>query len=186
MSSVSVRSTVGELETALEPWTPDIEAEREAVREQAGRILAGALFRNSRRFPTFLKHTVEHTLDGTTESLKERTLGVEAFGRDADYDTAQDPVVGMTAVEVRKRLAQYYQASEHKDEIRIGFQPGSYVAEFHRPRSSAVATPPPISQPPQEDAPADADASAGDADSRTCVMDRSSSSADSTTHGPCG
>lgn len=101
----------------------------EAIREQVGRILSSALFRNSRRFPAFLRHTVEHALR-SPEPLKERTIGHEVFGRDPAYDTAQDPVVRMTAAEVRKRLAQYYQAPEHSGELVISFQPGSYVPEF--------------------------------------------------------
>src|SRR5260370_23794016 len=41
----------------------------------------------------------------------------------------------MTASEVRKRLAHYYDAPEHADQIRIRLPPGSYVPEFHRPGS---------------------------------------------------
>lgn len=65
--------------------------------------------------------------------MKERALGVEVFGRQPDYDTTQDPVVRMTAVEIRKRLAQYYQTPGHESELRIDFPPGSYVPEFHAP-----------------------------------------------------
>jgi len=115
------------------PWVPGSDAEREAIREQLGRILASTLFRNSKRFPSLLSYTVECALRGSVEPLKERTLGVEVFGRQPDYDTTQDPVVRMTAVEIRKRLAQYYQTPGHENEIRIDFPPGSYVPEFHPP-----------------------------------------------------
>jgi hypothetical protein len=129
-----IRSAVAEeVDTAPARWLPETDAAREAIREQVGRILASAGFRNSRRFPSFLQYTVEQALNGTAGSLKERTLGVEAFGRAPDYDTAQDPVVRMTAGEVRKRLFQYYSAPEHANEIRIEFQPGSYIPEFYRP-----------------------------------------------------
>jgi hypothetical protein len=69
--------------------------------------------------------------DNHVESLKERSLGVEVFGRDPNYDTNQDPVVRSTAGEVRKRLAQYYLEAEHRDEIRISLPPGSYNPEIH-------------------------------------------------------
>ena len=114
-------------------WVPESDAEREAIREQLGRILASALFRNSKRFPSLLNYTVDCALKGSVEPLKERTLGIEVFGRQPDYDTTQDPVVRMTAVEIRKRLAQYYQTPGHENEIRIDFPPGSYVPEFHPP-----------------------------------------------------
>ena len=110
--------------------------EKEAVREQVGRILSSALFRNSKRFPVFLRYTVEHALT-SAEPLKERTIGHEVFGRDPGYDTSQDPVVRMTATEVRKRLAQYYQLPEHAGETVIGYQPGSYVPEFLAPLPDA-------------------------------------------------
>lgn len=105
-------------------------SQREMVREQLERILASSLFRNSKRFPDFLRYTVNHALDGETEGVKERTLGVSVFGRDPNYDTSVDPVVRVTAAEVRKRLTQYYQTPGHERELRIGFERGSYIPEF--------------------------------------------------------
>jgi hypothetical protein len=122
-------------------WIPTTAAEREAVREQVGRILSSAMFRNSKRFPAFIRYTVEHAL-ASAESLKERTIGHDVFGREAGYDTAQDPVVRMTAAEVRKRLAQYYQLPEHATETVITYQSGSYVPEFFAPPSPVVADAP--------------------------------------------
>jgi hypothetical protein len=119
-------------------WLPVTPADKEAVREQVGRILATAQFRNSKRFPAFLRHTVEHALS-STEGLKERTIGHEVFGRDPGYDTAQDPIVRMTAAEVRKRLAQYYHLPEHAGEPIISYQPGSYVPEFALPATNRAA-----------------------------------------------
>jgi hypothetical protein len=55
-----------------------------------------------------LAYTVEQTLLGNASELKERTIGVEAFGREPDYDVDLDPIVRTTAVEVQKQLAQYY------------------------------------------------------------------------------
>jgi hypothetical protein len=116
--------------------------EQNAVREQLDRILACHLFRNSKRFPDFLRYTVQHALDGNTEDIKERTLGIEVFGRAPDYDTSMDPVVRMTAGEVRKRLAQYYQLPGHEHETRIDFPLRSYVPEFRFPTNAPVSTPP--------------------------------------------
>src|SRR5262245_3806231 len=104
-------------------------ADAEAVREQLGRILSSASFRNSKRFPVFLRYTVEHALH-SAEPLKERTIGHEVFAREPAYDTAQDPVVRMTAAEVRKRLTEYYRRPEHRGELVIAYQSGSYVPDF--------------------------------------------------------
>ena len=100
------------------------------VREQLSRLLSSPFFRHSKRFPTFLRFVVEHTLAGDRENLKERTLGVEIFGRDAEYDTASDPIVRVTAAEIRKRVAQYYQDPAHEHELRITLPSGAYVPQF--------------------------------------------------------
>ncbi len=105
-------------------------SQREMVKEQLERLLASSLFRNSKRFPDFLRYTVSQALAGETDGLKERTLGVSVFGRDPDYDTSTDPVVRVTAAEVRKRITQYYEAVGHEHEMRIEFERGSYVPEF--------------------------------------------------------
>ena len=124
--------------SSLTHWIPQTPADREAVREQVGRVLSSTLFRNSKRFPAFLHYTVEHALT-STRPLKERTIGHEVFEREPAYDTGQDPVVRMTAGEVRKRLAQYYQQPEHQAELLIAYQPGSYVPEFFPSGRSAGA-----------------------------------------------
>ncbi len=123
--------------SALAP-APLPDAETFAVREQVERIAASAAFRSSKRYPDFLRYTVEHALAGETENIKERVLGVEVFGRDPDYDTGSDPVVRMTAAEVRKRLEQYYRVRGHEGEIRIDYPRGSYVPEFSWPKPNAA------------------------------------------------
>jgi hypothetical protein len=124
-------------------WVPETEAERSAIREQLERILASSLFKNSKRYPNLLRFVVERALEGHTEPLKERTLGIEVFGREPDYDTNLDPVVRTTAVEIRKRIAQYYHEASHESEIRIEFPPGTYMPEFRMPPKPAVSVPPP-------------------------------------------
>jgi hypothetical protein len=96
------------------------------------------LFRKSKRFPNLLRFVVERSLHGHSEPLKERTLGIEVFGRAPDYDTNLDPVVRTTAVEIRKRIAQYYHEEGHQNEIRIDFPAGSYLPEFRMPEKPAV------------------------------------------------
>jgi hypothetical protein len=99
------------------------------VRGQLEHILASAPFRNSRRASAMLRYAVERALAGDTETLKERTIGIEVFGRPAGYDTATDHIVRSTAGDVRRRLAQYYQESGAGG-LRIEFAPGSYVPNF--------------------------------------------------------
>jgi hypothetical protein len=104
-----------------------------AVREQLKRLLAHSLFANSKRYPVLLAYTVEETLLGHANELKERTIGVEAFGREPSYDVNLDPVVRTTAAEVRKRLIQYYYNTDHTGELVIEIPVGSYVPIFRDP-----------------------------------------------------
>jgi len=110
----------------------------EAIRAQLNRVLAHPLFTNSKRYPVLLAYTVEQTLLGNAGDLKERTIGVEAFGRNPDYDVNLDPVVRTSAAEVRRRLIQYYYEPVHAGELIIELTAGSYVPVFRRPEPAAV------------------------------------------------
>ena len=110
-----------------------------SIRAQLDRILASQHFRGSRRCQNLLRHIVEQTVTGDTAQLKERTLGIDVFEREPDYDTSQDPVVRATAGEIRKKLAQYYQEAGHESEPRIDLLAGSYIAEFHSSANVAHA-----------------------------------------------
>ena len=111
-------------------------------------MLADPLFSHSKRYPTLLRCIVERTLSGAVNDLKERTLGTEVFGREPDYDSNADPIVRVTAGEIRKRIAQYYHEHSHDGEIEIKLPPGSYVAEFEflqsRPAPVSAAAPVPL------------------------------------------
>jgi len=117
-----------DLQVPAPRFSPEKAAEVQAELE---RVLGSQLFRGSRRCQILLKRVIEQTLAGDVDSLKERALGMEVFGRAADYDTSQDPVVRASAAEVRKKLAQYYQEAGRETETRIDLPPGSYLAEFH-------------------------------------------------------
>jgi hypothetical protein len=114
---------------STEPETIDSTTGRE-VREQLERILSSKYFSNSQRYPAFLNYVVEATLRGEGSALRERIIGNAIFQRRADYDTNADPVVRITAAEVRKRLAQYYQEPAHAHELRIELRSGTYMPEF--------------------------------------------------------
>src|ERR1700677_1158646 len=123
------------------------EVEKAAIEEQVERLLQNPHSSHSRRFPTFLRFVVRHTLAGQADGVKERTLGIEIFGRSADYDTASDPIVRVTAAEIRKRIAQYYQEPGHENELRILLPAGSYVPQFVWPQTKEESPAPPATEP---------------------------------------
>jgi hypothetical protein len=115
------------------PGHNEVTSNAALVREQLNRLLGHPLFTNSKRYPVLLAYTVEQALLGNSGELKERTIGVEAFGREPNYDVNLDPVVRTTAAEVRKRLVQYYYSPDHAGELIIELQVGSYVPLFREP-----------------------------------------------------
>jgi len=122
-------------------------------REFLDDILRSTPFRTSRQCQDLFRYIVEHSLAGSDDSLRERMIGIEVFGRAPDYDTAQDPVVRVRAADVRKRLAQYYQTQKNLNgQWTIEIPTGSYKAQFHRPEGavSQVATATEVTRPSGE------------------------------------
>ena len=119
-------------------WMPTTAEERQVVLQELEAILSSYHFRGSKRYPALLQHVVDAALENRTAELKERTLGVEVFGRDPGYDTNADPVVRVSAGEVRKRIAQYYHENGPASRVQIELPLGSYAPEFHLREQDAV------------------------------------------------
>ena len=95
------------------------------VQEQLDQVLASPFFCSSKRCSQMLRYIMEQFVLDSSARLKERTIGVEVFGRNPDYDTASDTIVRSTAGEIRKRLAQYY-AQRSAAALLITLPAGSY------------------------------------------------------------
>lgn len=102
------------------------------VRDQLARLLASPLFNRSDRYPSFLNYVVESVLRDPAQRIKEQTVGIEVFGRLPGYDTDRDHIVRSTAVEIRKRLRQYYAQPEHRQELVIDLPVGSYTPHLFK------------------------------------------------------
>src|ERR1051325_5380844 len=111
----------------------------ELVRTQLEKILSSAGFARSDRLTGFLRFVVEQELLGRGDALKESVIGVEYFGRPADYDVRQDSVVRNEAGKLRARLAEYYVAEGAADELIVDLPKGAYKPAF---RHIEKATPP--------------------------------------------
>ena len=117
----------------------------ERIREELNRVLASHEFRTSKRSQEFLRYVVEHTLTGHCDMLKERTIGMEVFGRPTSYDPSDDATVRVKAGEVRKRLGLYYADQGAHDPVRIELPSGTYVPEFHAaPHGEPHGAPAPV------------------------------------------
>jgi hypothetical protein len=120
-------------------WPVETEADRQIVLDQLERLLTSPAFRGSKRLSAFLRFIVEQTLENGGAELKERTIGVQVFGRAPDYDTSSEPLVRVSAGDLRKRIAQYYHEAGRENELRIDLPTGSYHPVFHLPAGIPVA-----------------------------------------------
>ncbi len=108
------------------PPTPD------AVRTQLEKVLASKIFAPASRLSRLLRYTVEQTLLGQADQIKEYVLGVQVFDRGDDFDPRIDPVVRVEAHRLRAKLKQYYAAAGPSDGVLIELPKGSYAPAFSR------------------------------------------------------
>jgi TolB-like protein/tetratricopeptide (TPR) repeat protein len=149
MISATIRG-IGSMATIQPMWTGDeLSSEQIAlVRYHLNQVLESQQFAGSKRAQDFLRLVVGHALQGQVDSLRERMIGAEMFGRPVDYDTGNDPVVRVKAGEVRKKLGQYYSESKNEHAVRIELPSGHYVPKFHFAVLATAAPPHVESAPP--------------------------------------
>src|SRR5580692_12999852 len=102
------------------------------LQQHVKEVIEGEAFKGSHRSGQFLQYIVDQAIVGHFESLKERVIGVELFGRSPSYDTGEDAIVRVTASDVRKRLLQHYGKYGAPSAYRISLPLGSYIPEITR------------------------------------------------------
>src|SRR5579859_6849813 len=80
----------------------------EAIRDELSRILESSMFVQSDRLGRFLRFTVETTLAGDAEMLKEYLIGTEVYERKPSYNSSEDSIVRSEARRLRRKLKEYY------------------------------------------------------------------------------
>ncbi|HEX4592681.1 MAG TPA: tetratricopeptide repeat protein [Bryobacteraceae bacterium] len=127
---------------------PAAEISAESIRAALEKILASPGFATADRISRFLRYTVEETLNGQTDKLKESLLGIDVFGRKPSYDPRVDAVVRTEAVKLRARLREYYESEGREDEIVIDLPKGGYIPAFrHREKQLPEPAPPVAAEP---------------------------------------
>jgi len=99
----------------------------ESIRTQLAKILSSTTFARSERLARFLTFTVEQSLEGHSEHLKEFVIGVEVFDKTEKYDPRMDPIVRVEARRLRDKLRKYYETEGCDDPLRIDFPTGGYA-----------------------------------------------------------
>jgi hypothetical protein len=102
----------------------------DAIREQLLRMLDSPIFVHSQRLSRFLRFTVETTLAGQAETLKEYRIGTDVYDRKPPYHPSVDSIVRSEARRLRNKLKQYYESLGKSDSVFIYYRPGSYAPVF--------------------------------------------------------
>lgn len=132
---------MGKDRVGSEPAANDVVSEK-AIHDELSRILESAMFVQSDRLGRFLRFTVETTLAGNSETLKEYSIGTEVYHRQSSYQPSEDSIVRSEARRLRNKLKEYYESIGKDDPVFIYYRPGSYVPVF-RPNSHRDAVPGP-------------------------------------------
>ncbi len=80
------------------------------VERHLAAVLTSPAFAPSKRCQEFLRFVVEESLSGRAATIKERTIATAVFGRNGSYEPSEDSIVRVKAVEVRRRLAAFYES----------------------------------------------------------------------------
>jgi hypothetical protein len=84
------------------PEAPASDLTPEQILAQVESMTRDDVFRSSKRSVAFLRYVVTAALNGSADQIKERTIGIEVFGRTSSYDTSLDHIVRTAATELRK------------------------------------------------------------------------------------
>jgi TolB-like protein len=109
-----------------------------AIRAELFRILESSLFVQSDRLGRFLRFTVEKTVAGESETLKEYLIGTEVYQRPSSYCPSEDSIVRSEARRLRTKLREYYDSAGKNDPVSIHYRPGSYVPLFRNQSEPVV------------------------------------------------
>jgi hypothetical protein len=111
-----------------------VPTDSETVQNSVERILQSASFRNAPSSRRLLKYLADHSAAGDADQLKEYTIGVDAFGKPADYDPRQDSTVRIQIGRLRQKLAEYYREEGKDDPLVLDLPKGRFsLACGHRP-----------------------------------------------------
>jgi hypothetical protein len=113
-------------------------------RAQVARILQSKVFRTSEVLRHLLGYLAEKSLDGTADSLKEYTIGLDALGKPASFDPRQESVVRMHTARLRQKLAEYYRTEGVDDPIIVDMPKGGFRVTFEPRPAMTISTPLPV------------------------------------------
>ena len=122
-----------------------------AWRELLHRVAAAPRFQKSKRLRDLLVYLGERGLQDPGYLLHEQEIGVDVFGRPADYDTSHDTLVRVQVSQLRKKLLEHFGEEGRDEPLVIEIPKGSYQPVFRprvEPLLETVPAPAPYLPPP--------------------------------------
>ena len=96
------------------------------ARAQVERVLQSRIFRSSEVLKHLFGYLADQSLAGTGDSLKEYTIGIDAFGKPSDYDPRLDSTVRIQIGRLRQRLSEYYRDEGKDDPLVVDLPKGRF------------------------------------------------------------
>ncbi|HRU93164.1 MAG TPA: hypothetical protein P5268_09060 [Candidatus Marinimicrobia bacterium] len=92
------------------------------------KILQSKEFSSSKIYASYLTYLVEAAEKG--KKLKEISIAIEFFGKDANFNPAEDTIVRTHTYNLRKKLQNYYYDEGKDDKYRLRIPKGQYEVTF--------------------------------------------------------
>lgn len=108
-------------------WSP---SDQTQINECLDHVLLSPVFEKSPRQQDLLRYLVKETLAGNAHRLKGYTLGVEIFGRSADFDPSADAIVRVQIGRLRTMLREYYMLHGQSEAVLFALPKGSYAIDI--------------------------------------------------------
>lgn len=109
------------------------ELNESAKRRILEEILESEDFRQAQKYQELLRYLVRTAING--ETVKESTIAVEFFSKNAAFDPALDSSVRAYISNLRRKLDHYYLTKGKDDDIRLAIPKGHYNVEFIQTRN---------------------------------------------------
>jgi len=125
----------GQLSEDTSPLAPSLLLE---AKEELELVLRHPTISRSSNLVRFLSFVCAKYFEGEAEEIRERAVAIEALGRkESSFDSHADPIVRVTARELRKKLGEFYESDGKDHRIHIILPRGRYIPQFVVQESTA-------------------------------------------------
>ncbi|MEZ5878946.1 MAG: hypothetical protein R3D43_15025 [Tepidamorphaceae bacterium] len=107
------------------------------IEDAAERVISSGSIGERSRLRDLLRYVVREEMEGRSDRLKAYAIGIDVFGRPADFNPGNDSIVRVEMARLRQALDIYYAGEGINDPVRITFSKGSYRPNFE----TAAGTP---------------------------------------------